>query len=647
MHIKNRRMLAILFVLVFIFVFFFSATNVYAVSNQMGTIVNCSSFVNVRSGPGTGYSMLGIASKGAQYSVLGQVGSWYNINYNGKDAYVYSRYVSVSSELQKNFQTESLKTGTIVNCKSYVNVRSGPGTGYAKVGKAPRGSVYSVTGQSGSWYQISINGMTAYVYSTYLSVSTVLQAPPQTPSIKMGTVLNCKNGVNVRSGPSTRYSIIGFATKGSTYEVTGQNGSWYRIDYKSTVGYIYGRYLSVKSVPEPTPAQTPVPTPAPTPTQTPVPTPAPTPTQTPVPTPASTPTPTPVSNQKIIAGYYASWAAYSGYSPQNIPAEKLTHIKYAFANISSDLKVCMGDQTVDPENFSKLRQLKQQNPNLKTMISVGGWTWSGKFSDAALTEQSRTVFADSIVAFITEHGFDGVDLDWEYPVGGGLSSNGRRPEDKTNFTLLMAKIREKLDVQGSIDGKHYLLAFAGAAGSFYAANTELEKLSNYVDFATIMTYDMHGPWAGSLTDFNAPLYRPTESSPQFKWSCEDAVNLWISKGFPKEKILMGLPFYGIKFNGVTDANSGLYQSFSSGGSISYDRIVSTYLSNAAYNRFIHNEARVPWLFDGSTFISYDDTDSVSQKALYIKEKQLGGAAIWEISQNADGSMLRAVYDHIK
>ena len=353
-----------------------------------------------------------------------------------------------------------------------------------------------------------------------------------------------------------------------------------------------------------------------------------------------------MSDQKLVTGYYASWAAYSGYTPLSIPADKLTHIKYAFANIGSDLKIAIGDPAIDPANFSKLRQLKQQYPSVKTLISVGGWTWSGKFSDVALTDQSRTAFADSVVSFITTHGFDGVDLDWEYPVGGGLSSNGRRPVDKVNFTLLMAKIREKLDVQGQIDGKHYLLAFAGASGSFYANNTELDKLSGYVDFATIMTYDMHGPWAGSLTDFNAPLYRPTESSPQYKWSCDDAVNLWISKGFSKKKILMGIPFYGIKFNGVPNTNNGLYQSFSSGGSIAYDKIVSTYLNNEVYNRFIHVDARVPWLFDGSTFISYDNPESVAEKAAYIKNKDIGGAVIWELSQNADGSMLSAIYDHI-
>lgn len=307
----------------------------------------------------------------------------------------------------------------------------------------------------------------------------------------------------------------------------------------------------------------------------------------------------------------------------------------------------MGDPSIDPSNFAKLRQLKTAYPHIKTLISVGGWTWSGKFSDAALTDESRSAFADSIVDFIKQHGFDGVDLDWEYPVSGGLSSNMRRPEDKTNFTLLMAKIREKLDEQGSLDGRHYLLTFAGASGTFYANNVELDKLADHVDYAIVMTYDIHGPWPGSYTDFNAPLYNPTEYSPQYKWSCDSAVNLWISRGFPKSKILMGIPFYGIRFNNVANANNGLYQLFDRGYPLSYDCIKSTYLTDPSYERFYHPDARVPWLFNGSTFISYDDEVSIAEKASYIKAKALGGAAVWELSQNTNGRLMDILSRNMK
>lgn len=436
-------------------------------------------------------------------------------------------------------------------------------------------------------------------------------------SAQNGTIVNCISAVNVRGGPSVKYSKIGTAPKGAVYSVFGKSGSYYKIDYNGKTGYVYSFYLSVSAA---LPVSTPTPSPAPTPA-------------------------TAVGTEKIVAGYYASWAAYSGYTPDQIP-EGVTHVLYAFADIGADLKIKVGDSEVDFANFEKLRQLKLQRPELKTLISVGGWTWSGRFSDVALTSASREAFADSVVAFMLRYGFDGVDIDWEFPTGGGMTGNAERPQDKTNFTLLMKALREKLDEQGARDNCHYLLSFAGGAQAFYT-NIELDKLGGIADFATIMTYDMHGPSASSVTDFNAPLYTPGESSPQYQWSCDEAVKLWTGRGFPKSKILMGIPFYGMKFNGVKNAGNGLYQSFSSGASIPYDEIVSAYLSNPAYRRYTHADALVPWLFNGSTFISYDDAASVAAKAGYIADSGLGGAAVWELSQNTDGTLLGVISGRLK
>ncbi len=506
---------------------------------------------------------------------------------------------------------ESTLTGRIVNCINSVNVRKGPGTKYAKVGVAPKDAVYPVLGKSGSWYKITYKGSAGYVSSEYIKVSAGAPANPTTS--QTGKIVNCTTSVNVRSGPGTSYSRLGVALKGAVYPVKGNSGSFYAIEYNGRTGYVSASYISVTSI------STSIPTPTPPPTS---------------------------AGNKILLGYYSSWAAYSGYTPDRIP-DGITHVNYAFAKIGTDHKIKMGDPAADPVNFEKLRRLKQQRPELKTLISVGGWTWSEKFSDAALTDSRRTAFADSVVAFVTTHGFDGVDIDWEYPVGGGLPENVTRPEDKTNFTLLIAKLREKLDAQGALDGRHYLLSFAGASGAFYAQNTELYKLAKYVDFATIMTYDMHGPWPGSRTDFNAPLHTPSENSPQYKWSCNAAVKLWTGEGFPKSKIIMGIPFYGVKFEGVEGAGQGLYQAFATGSSISYDLIATNYLNDPAYTRYEHKDAKIPWLFNGSTFISYDDPKSILAKAEYIQDTGLGGAAIWELSQNTDGALFDVLYNAVR
>jgi chitinase len=352
----------------------------------------------------------------------------------------------------------------------------------------------------------------------------------------------------------------------------------------------------------------------------------------------------PVSSSAKLVGYYAAWARYSGYTPDKIDATKLTHINYAFANIGSDLKIQLGYPDVDQANITQLNALKKSNPNLKTIISVGGWDWSGRFSDVARTSTSRSTFADSCVSFLVKYGFDGIDIDWEYPVSGGLLTNTRRPEDKKNFTLLLETLRSKLDARGKKDGKHYILTFAGAAGSWYTKNTELSTLSEYVDYANIMTYDFHGIWE-QYTNFNAPLYHsnlvPTDES------VDSGINAWITAGFPKNKMVMGVPFYGYIYKAVADANDGLYQTYSGGASINYNNIVANYLNNSAYKRFYDSDAMVPWLFNGFTFITYENQQSIAEKAKYAKNKGLSGVMIWELSQDPDEVLLNTLYQGLK
>lgn len=349
---------------------------------------------------------------------------------------------------------------------------------------------------------------------------------------------------------------------------------------------------------------------------------------------------------KYIVGYYAAWTANSGFTPAQIDAARLTHINYAFANIGSDLKIALGYPYIDPYNFNQLNALKKINPNLKTLISVGGWTWSGLFSDVALTEESRSAFAGSCVAFIKQYGFDGVDIDWEYPVSGGLPTNIRRPEDKHNFTLLLQRLREELDALGAIDGKHYLLTIAGGSGSYYPQNVELDLLHQYLDYACIMTYDIHGTW-DVYTDFNAPLYLNNDISPQFKWSVDSGIQAWQQAGFPIGKLMMGIPFYGYIYSSVNNYNEGLYQPFSGANSITYGQVSANFLDYPGFIRFFHPESKVPWLFNGSVFISYDDAESIRYKTDYIMSNNMGGAMIWELSQDPSDVLLYYIYDSLR
>jgi len=347
--------------------------------------------------------------------------------------------------------------------------------------------------------------------------------------------------------------------------------------------------------------------------------------------------------QQIIIGYYPAWKSYSGYTPESVDISKLTHINYAFANIGPDYRIEMGYPDKDPENFEKFRDLKKINPDLKVLISVGGWNWSGRFSDMAATDENRNKFTDSCVEFISKYGLDGVDLDWEYPVGGGLKTNSKRPEDKQNFTLLLKEMREKLDAQELKDNKDYLLTIAAGASNYYIENTEADKFQNYLDYVNLMTYDIHGPW-DKYTDFNSPLYNNNDESHQYKISIESSVKAWLRAGLPAEKLVVGVPFYGYLYTVLKNTIDGLYQTHKNGKALSYDTIKKEYLSNPQYTKNFHYESLVPWLNNGKTYISYDDSQSIALKAVYIREQNLGGAMIWELSQDSEGELLNSLYE---
>ena len=342
--------------------------------------------------------------------------------------------------------------------------------------------------------------------------------------------------------------------------------------------------------------------------------------------------------QKRVIGYFAEWSKH--YHVTSIPADKLTHVNYAFAVIR-DGECAMKDNLAAGRHFPLLQTLKRQHPHLRTLISIGGWTDSGPFSDVALTPESREKFSRSCADFIKEHGFDGVDIDWEYPGGGGHDKTKGRPEDKQNFTLLLQDLRRALDEQGQKDDKHYLLTIAAPAGGQHK-RIELDRIHPLLDFINLMTYDFAGHWS-DRTAFNAPLH-PWDDH---KLSADTAVQAYLDAGVPKEKLVLGVPFYGRAFAGVAAKNHGLGQEHSgkppraAGSSVewSWRTIGKHHLDQAT--RHWHEQAKVPYLYDAENrlFISYDDPESLRLKARYVRGHNLGGVMIWELSQDDEKSSL--------
>jgi GH18 family chitinase len=272
-----------------------------------------------------------------------------------------------------------------------------------------------------------------------------------------------------------------------------------------------------------------------------------------------------------VVGYYIEWGVYGrDYQPMDIPGDKLTHINYAFADIGDDLTIKVGDSYAALEKlypgdtwdqplagtYNQINNvLKAEHPHLKTFISVGGWTWSGKFSDVALTESSRSNFAASCVDFIRAYGFDGVDIDWEYPVCCGLSNNTYRPEDADNYVLLLEELRAQLDVAAAQDGTQYLLTIASPAGYDKLAYLDLAAIVAPLDWVNVMTYDLHGAWDLSNTNHHSALYpNPNDDDAneliRERYNVDWALQEFLANGVPAEKIVMGVPMYGRAWGGV-------------------------------------------------------------------------------------------------
>jgi chitinase len=345
-----------------------------------------------------------------------------------------------------------------------------------------------------------------------------------------------------------------------------------------------------------------------------------------------------------VIGYYADWTA-ARYPLADIPADKLTHVNYAFARIGADNRltwnasaaveqVYPGDCS-DPGCphglFNQITLLKKKHPHLKFIMSVGGWTDSGPFYEMAATAASRQTFAQSCADLLkTYPQFDGIDIDWEHPVVGGIQPG--QPRDAHNFVLLLAAVRSAI-------GPARLLTVAVSASPRGIDPLEYADMAASLDWVSVMTYDFHT--GGTRAGFNAALYNHDDPSNP-KLNLHDAVQAILAKGVPPGKLAAGVPFYGRGWRGVEspDAWSTGTGTLQVGG---YKTIAATFLQTPAFVRHWDDVAKVPWLYNAGTkeWISYDDPQSMRLKGEYVAAQSLCGAMFWELS-NDDGPLLDAL-----
>jgi GH18 family chitinase len=354
--------------------------------------------------------------------------------------------------------------------------------------------------------------------------------------------------------------------------------------------------------------------------------------------------PPPPPGGRVVIGYV--FAREGALDPKQVPAEKLTHVNYAFANVE-DGRVVEGSAH-DGANLAVLTGLRREHPDLKVLVSVGGWTWSGAFSDAALTAQSRQRFVRSAVRYVVDHDLDGFDVDWEYP---GLPGNGNvhRPEDRENFTALMSELRAALDAAGRPRGKRYLLTFAAAAFPEFLVHVEMEKLQALVDYVNLMTYDFREAEGDPIAGHHAPLYRSPEDPGPL--SAQIAVREYLAAGVPAAKLVLGVPFYGRTWGRVEGNGNGLWQP---GGPPaerfdgSYGHL-ATLVGRQGFERHWDEWAQAPYLWNPEErlFVTYDDPQSLAVKCRYIREHGLAGAMFWELTADPTGALLGALWGGLR
>jgi chitinase len=324
-----------------------------------------------------------------------------------------------------------------------------------------------------------------------------------------------------------------------------------------------------------------------------------------------------------------------------VAATLLTRVNYAFANIESG-KIVQG-YSHDRENFQVLNNLKAANPGLEVLVSVGGWLWSGSFSDVALTASSRKVFIDSVVQFVRENKLDGLDIDWEYPASAG-NGNKFRPEDKQNYTALLRELRSRFNKEEKSLGRPLILSVAVGSGEEFIANTEMKKVQRFVDSVNLMCYDYYESDSDAITGHHAPLYA-NPADPKHA-SADASVALFEQAGVPAQKLVLGVPFYGHTWADVGDTNHGLYQPGKKATVwANYNNISGTLLANG-FVRYWDSVSNVPWLYNPATrtFISYEDTASIGVKCQYIRNHRLGGMMFWEYTgDTADHTLLNAIH----
>ena len=320
--------------------------------------------------------------------------------------------------------------------------------------------------------------------------------------------------------------------------------------------------------------------------------------------------------QVAVIAYYAGDAA--GF--RQYPTDKLTHIIYSFLHLKGN-KLAF-DNPQSEATVAALVALKAQHPQLKVMLSLGGWTGCETCSQVFSTEPGRAEFAASVQQILAATHTDGLDLDWEYPAIAGPPGHRFAPEDRHNFTLLVQALRTAL-------GPGPELSFAAGGFPEYLRNSvEWAAVMPLVNRVNLMSYDLVNGYS-TTTGHHTPLH---SASPQVA-SVDNGVRYLDSVGVSPGKIVIGAAFYARVFGGVPAAGHGLHQPGKFRRAINYRYFGNSLSAARGFATYWDEAAQAPYAYNAQRqeFATFDDKKSIALKTKYVRDKKLGGIMFWELT----------------
>ena len=317
--------------------------------------------------------------------------------------------------------------------------------------------------------------------------------------------------------------------------------------------------------------------------------------------------------------------AYCTGKAENIkqyPISKLTHIIYSFLKLQNDTLI-FRDST-QQNAVQQLVQLKSVYPQLKIMVSIGGWGGCAPCSDLFASDEHRKNFAKTTVALFKQYGIDGLDLDWEYPAIEGYPDHKFDVADKNDFTELVKALRKEM-------GNDYLLSFAaGGFIKYMEQSVDWDTVMPLVDFVNLMNYDLVGGYA-TVTGHHTPLhdYLPEQES------TSKAVTWLLKNKVAANKLIIGAAIYARVWENVSDTNHGLYQPGKFKRGVAYADFSNYFSDTSGFKYHWDKKAKAPYQYNESLklFATFDDKHSIKEKTKFIRRKKLGGIMFWELGQD--------------